>query len=180
MALERAGTRFGSQPMVYGDVEIERSAGGGLPYEVVHGGTVAAGVGWYGWLSIFLGGGQRLDLADGTRWRLQAMGWRSYISPVIVDVTGGKVAFATPGHGNYTINGKAWAFVLNPDDPAGRGRSKRWTLRERDTEVASLTRKPRAATCWEPTPLAAVLLGLVVAQMGIPGENEIRLPPMYR
>ena len=151
-----------------------------LPYQVAFGDQPGPRLGWYSWWGIFLGRGQRIEFDDGRRWRLQAMGWRSYICPVVVDVKGGKVAYATPGHDNYTINGNGWAFVLNPAEAARRGRPNSWTLRERETEVAVLTRRPRAATCWEPTPIAAVLLGFVVAQMGIPGENEIRLPPMYR
>ncbi len=175
-----AETRFGTQPLVYGDARVTRADGDGLPYRVVCGDQVAARVGWYSWFSIFLGRGQPVEFAVGTRWRLCSMGLRSYMCPVIVDVAGGKVALATPGDGNYNINGKTWAFVLNPADRDARGRSSTWTLRERETEVALLSRKPRQATCWEPIPLAAVLLGFVVAQMGIPGENELRLPPMWR
>ena len=177
---DRTSTRFGSQPLVYGDITLDRCRDGGLPYRVSTGSEEVARLGWYSWWGIFLGRGQRVEFGSGTRWRLRAMGWRSYICPVIVDVDGGKVAYATPGHNNYTINGNGWAFVLNPDEAGRRGRADRWTLRERETEVAMLTRRPREATCWEPIPLAAVLLGFVVAQMGVPGENEMRLPPMYR
>ncbi len=176
-----AAKRFGAQPIVYGSARVTRAErGAALPYQVDVGDQVVAGMGWYSWLGIYLGRGQRIEFPSGTRWRLRAMGHARYICPVIVDTAGGKVALATPGADNYNINGRTWAFVLNPADAAGRGRSKSWSLRERETEVALVMRKPRAATCWEPTPLAAVLLSIVVAQMGIPGERELQLPPMWR
>lgn len=162
-------------PTLVGAAEVRRIAGRGFPiYRLATGnGTLLAEMARYSWFTIFLGRGQRILLPSGALWRLRAVSWTHAICPVMVDAEARKVAQAAPGAGNYGINGRDYAFVLYPAE--GHGRNN-WILRHHEDDVARMTRRPRAVEAATPVPLAAVLLGFVVMQFGIPGQEQLATP----
>ena len=135
-----------------------------------------AEIGRFGWFRIFFGRGQRVRLADGTRWRLRAVGRTRYICPVLVNQQGERVAEAAPGiKKSYGINGPDYAYTLYPA-VAGWGRARRWVLRDREKDAATLSRNPMSFDARLPVPLPAVLLAFAVANLGIPGEAFLHAP----
>lgn len=138
-----------------------------------------ASLGRYSWLNIFFGRGQRAWLPSGERWRLRSVGRARHICPLLVDGEGYKVAVSAPGSSTYGINGRDWALVMYPGEPKRFGRSNLWLLREHEIELARVTAKPRAIEAFEPIPVSAALLALVLAQFDIPGEKEIWQPPAW-
>ena len=104
---------------------------------------VLAEIGRFGWFRIFFGPGQRIRLPDGTRWRLKSIGRTRYISPLIVNDEGLRVAEAAPGIKKaYGINGPDYAFTLYPAT-AGWGRPRTCTGK---------ARQACASTCCRATP----------------------------
>lgn len=128
-----------------------------------------------GWFKIYLGRGQRIELADGTRWRLRSVAAGSDIWPVVVDALGRKVAVSASVHGTYGINTRDAAYVLYP---AGSRRSDRrsWRLRHFEEEVATLTRNPRVIDAVAPVPLGVVVLSFVLARYGLPSDSAPKVP----
>ena len=49
-------------------------------FELVQDGVVLASMGRAGWFKLFFGRGRRIELADGSRWRLTALGAGGVIS----------------------------------------------------------------------------------------------------
>ena len=49
------------------------------------------------------GGRQRIELADGRKWRLKSRGWQRYVCPTLVDAKGLKLATSAPGIEDYAI-----------------------------------------------------------------------------
>jgi hypothetical protein len=164
---------------VLGKAEMQRAGRGFPAHRLIdeHGGVLAE-LGAFSWFSIYLGRGQRVRLPDGTRWRIRSRSRFSTIAPVIVDSEGRKVAEAAHGYKNYGINGRDYAYALNPDEKR-RFRARRWTLRHHETTVATVGRQPRAVDAAEPIPLAVVLMSFVLIQFGIPGEEELAVPAQY-
>jgi hypothetical protein len=105
----------------------------------------------------------------------------SGLAAVMANEEGRRLAMAAPGAaaGNYGIVGKDYAFTLNPAE-GGFGRARVWDLFDGEETVARFTRRPFGAECRRPIPLPVVLLGLLLARFGIPGENELRMPGMWQ
>ncbi len=160
---------------VVGTAEVHRIARRGFPtYRfALADGTPLAAMGRYSWFNIYLGRGQRILLPSGEQWRMRAVGWANAICPVIVDAEQRKVARSAPGAKNYGINGPDYAYVLYADE--GRRRN-RWILRHHENDVAAMTRRPRTIETDRPVPLAAALLGFVVMQFGVPGQERLAAP----
>lgn len=170
-------SRFGGQPTLYGGAEVRRSQRH-LRYELVQGDRVVAAVGRYSWLNIFFGRGQRAVLPSGERWRIRSYGRARHICPLIVDTEGRKVAVSAPSDASsYGINGKDWALSMFPAVAAPIGRANSWVLREHETELGVVKRKPRSIEVYEPIPLSAALLALVLVHFDMPGEKEVWTPP---
>ncbi|MDH3425582.1 MAG: hypothetical protein OEM22_02820 [Acidimicrobiia bacterium] len=169
--------RFGGQPMLYGRAEVRRSQRH-LRYELVRGNQVVAALARYSWLNIFFGPGQRVVLPSGERWRIRSYGRARHICPLIVDEDGRRVAVSAPSTASsYGINGKDWALSMFPGAATNIGRANSWLLREHETELAVVRRKPRSIDAYEPIPVSAALLALVLAQFDMPGEKELWQPP---
>ncbi len=171
---------IGSPDLVTGRAELVKAPGRGFPRYVLveDGGRPLAELGRFSWFSIYLGRGQRVELPDGRRWRIRARSRLHTIAPVIVDQDLRKVAEAAHGYKNYGINGKDYAYVLNPDEKR-RTRARRWSLRMHETDVAAIRRQPMLVEAWEPIPLAVVLMSFVLMQFGVPGEDEMTVPAQY-
>ena len=126
----------------------------------------------------FFGKGQRVDLPWGVhlaphRHCPTAPG----LAAVVANEHRQRLAMATPGAvaGNYGINGRDYAYTLNPAE--GRlGRARLWDLFAGEEPVARFARRPFGGVCTAPVPLPAVLLCLLLVRFGIPGENELRMP----
>ena len=139
----------------------------------VRGEEVMARLGRDGWLRVFFGPGRRVELADGTPWRVAATGSGACIVPVVT-CERGKLAVAEPsGQRSYGVNGPDYAYNLYPSNPAGPG-MRAWTLREHDTELATFGSRSMYAD--HPVPLAAVLVCFTVIKYGVPGEASMFVP----
>jgi hypothetical protein len=145
-------------------------------FELVADGAVLARLGRSGSWRIFFGRGQVIELPDGTRWRLRAVGKASAICPVIVDADGRKVALASPHHGGYGLNGPDWAYVLYPTKQHRFIRSNRWILRHHEQDIGVVTRTPREIAATSPVPIGAVILSLMLTVHATPGEAELGIP----
>ena len=147
-------------------------------YELVVGDTTVARLGRFGWWRIYFGRGQRIELADGTSWRLRAIDSADAICPVIVNTENKKVALAAPFHGVYGLNGADWSYVLYPAKKRGFTRPNHWILRHHEDDVAVVSNSPTGVEASEPVPLGAVFLSFVLTRYAIPGESGLGVPPM--
>ena len=162
---------------VSGTAELRRVGLFRFPvFELAVDGQVVARLGRSGSWRIFFGRGQVIELADGTRWRLRAIGSSGAICPVIVDADGKKVGLASPHVGGYGINGPDWAYVMYGARRSRLIRPSRWILREHEDDVAVVTRTPRAIVTEAPVPLAAAILCLTLTTHSIPGESDLGVP----
>ncbi len=166
-------------PMVTGQVTVRRSRLLGFPsYELATEQGVRLGLARYSSLNIyFFGPGQKIALPGGTHWRLTAIPRGPSLAAVVANEDHRRLAMATPGAvaGRYGINGRDYAYTLNPGE-AGLGRARAWDLSAGEHLVARFTRRPLGGFCAAPVPLPVVLLGVLLARFGIPGENELRMP----
>jgi hypothetical protein len=144
--------------------------------EITNGTDTVARLRRLGWLRIVFGRGVRIDLADGTRWRLGSLTTGKVVCPVIHDAQGRRIAISGLGHGTYGITGKDYACVLVPAEARRFGRANRWILREHETEMAVVSNRPPTFVATEPVHLGAVILSIVLARYGVFGENALVAP----
>lgn len=145
-------------------------------YELIHEGEVVARLGRFGWLSVFLGRGQRVMLSDGREWRIRSKERAGNISLVIEGTDGGLIAFGSSRPGGYGLNGKSWAYVVAPTGRRMLRRDNRWLLRGFDEVVGTVTANPNSLEATQPVPIAAALLCLDLVRYGIPGESRLNVP----
>jgi hypothetical protein len=145
-------------------------------FELEQGGDVLAHLGRAGWIKIYLGSGQRVELPNGERWRIRSIGIGGTFSPIIVDSLGRKVALGGVSHGSYGINGKDYSCVLAPVDKPMVGRANTWSLRRFEDELATITRYPLSVDASLPVHLGAVLMSFVLVRYGLPEESMPRIP----
>lgn len=148
-------------------------------YELTQGSRVLAQLGRTGWFRTYFGSGQRVELADGTRWTVAAVESGGSLRPVVLDRTSRKVAIAGIAHGTYGINSLHMAGVLVPADASRLRRSNRWILRHLEEDVATVTRDPLSIEAVRPIHLGVVLLSFVLARYGIPEESKPALPSFH-
>ena len=159
---------------VEGPIFLRRIGRSGFPtHELVAAGRTVARLGRDGPLRLFFGRGRRVQLVDGTDWRIKATSAGPYIVPIIKSRTG-LIASSGPlgGHRCYGINGKEFGFVLIP---LGRTRmlgQVGWLLRRHEDEVATIDTAQVMHTN-EPVPIAAALMAFALIDHGIPGEAKL-------
>ncbi|MBP1632196.1 MAG: hypothetical protein H6Q11_484 [Acidobacteria bacterium] len=175
----RARTAGQPAPSISGRVSVHRARFARFPaFELQADGGLKVEMGRYSALNIYFGWGQRLVLPTGPAWRVIAVQKGSMLHPVVLNETRQRLAMASPWVGNYGINGRDYAYTLNPAEAARFGRSGRWDLFRGEDRVASFTRRPFGADCGQPLPLPAVLLALLLTRLSIPGEADMQLPQM--
>ena len=91
----------------------------------------------------FFGPGQKIALPWGGQWRLTAVARGSGLAAVVANEDRQRLAMAAPGAvaGNYGINGRDYAYTLNPAE-GGFGRARLWDLFAGEERVARFTRRP--------------------------------------
>ncbi len=144
-------------------------------FELVQDDAVLASMGRSGWLKVFLGRGQRIELADGSRWRLKSLGSGGAVCPAIFDDRKRRVSVSSLAVGGYGINGKAFGFVLYGLEKKRFGRTNRWILRRHEDEIAEVTRYPQVIDATEPVHVGAALVALTLVRYGVLGESRPRL-----
>ena len=175
----RARTAGQPAPSISGRVSVHRARFARFPaFELQADGGLKVEMGRYSALNIYFGWGQRLVLPTGPAWRVIAVQKGPLLHPVVLNETRQRLAMASPWVGNYGINGRDYAYTLNPAEAARFGRPGRWDLFRGEDRVASFTRRPFGADCGQPLPLPAVLLALLLTRLSIPGEGEKHLPEM--
>jgi hypothetical protein len=161
---------------VVGDAEVRRVGRVRFPvYQLVQGDVVLASMGRTSWIKVFMGRGQRIELADGSKWRLKSLGSAGAVCPAILDADKRKIAVSSVGVGGYGINGKAFGFMFYRGEKKRFSRANRWILRHYEDEVAIVARYPAAIDASEPVHLGAVLVALTLVRYGILGESRPRL-----
>jgi hypothetical protein len=161
---------------VTGTVELRRIGFRRFPVnELTHDGAPIAELGHVGWLRIYLGRGVRVELDDGTRWRIRSTTSGGLVSPVVADERRRKVAMGTGRDGVYAVNVRDFAYSLNPGHRPRRADAV-WTLREHDTDVAAVGRKPLRCEAYEPVHLGAVLVSFVLVRYGVPDDYRATMP----
>ena len=166
-----------SAHMLVGPAELRRISPWGFPTAALSAqGTTLALLGRMGWFRIYFGRGQRIELADGTRWTLTSRTTGGTIGPVILDQSGRKVTQAGFRHGTYGLNGRDYACVLHPADTRGFGRANRWMLSNDDGELAVVTRSPLQVSARRPVHLGAVLMSFALVRFGLPEESAPVMP----
>ncbi len=169
-----------SSHQLVGRANVGRVARWGFPaYELTQDGDVLACIGRTGWLRIYMGRGQRIELADGARWKIRAIGTRGSMVPVIFDSSGRKIAMAGSSHGTYGINGRDFAYALYPGEKPLLGRANKWLLRHFEDELATITRHPLSIEATVPVHLGAVLLSFALVRHGLP-EDSVPSIPSFR
>ncbi len=171
--MARSHSRETAKRELIGRATVRRVNPFGFPVFVMRQeGRPIARLGRFSWVSVYLGFGQRIDLDDGTEWRIRSTENSGVISPVILNADKQKVATGFVGHSGYRINGKDFVYDLVSAEGHTRWRRPNdWILRDVEDVVANITRIPAGVTTTQPVPMAAVLLALALTHIGIPGEN---------
>jgi len=159
---------------VEGPISLRRVSRSGFPtHELIAARGPIARLGRDGTLRVFFGRGRRVQLVDGTEWRIKATTAGPYIVPIIKARTG-IVATSGPlgGRRCYGINGKHFGFVLVPLGPIRLLGQVSWLLRRHEDEVAMIDAAHVIHTN-EPIPIAAALMAFALIDHGIPGEAKL-------
>ena len=155
----------------------QRIARWGFPaHELVQQGEVLALTGRSGLWRIYFGRGQLIELSDGVRWRLSAVGTRGGLNPLIVDRLGRKIVTGAAWTGGYGINGRDYAYRLSADRKFGMVRPDTWFLRKGEEESAVIDRSASIIEASTELPVQVVLLAFALAEYGIPGEEGMGVP----
>ena len=144
-------------------------------HELVQDDQVVASMGRTGWVKVFIGRGQRVELADGSKWRVKAIGSAGTINPAVFDDQGRRIAISAIGVGGYGINGKSYGCLLYRAEKRRFARANRWLLREHEDELAIVTRHPPGVEAALPVHLGAIVLSFTLIRYGILGERAPRL-----
>lgn len=168
-----------SSHQIVGKAHVRRVGRSGFSgSELTHDGAVLAQIGRAGWLRIYMGPGQKIELADQTRWKIRAIGSKGSMVPVIFDSNGRKIAIAGSSHGTYGINGRDFAYALYPGEKLLFGRANKWILRHFEDEVATITRLPLSIDATVPIHLGAALLSFVLVRHGLPEDSVPSIPSL--
>jgi hypothetical protein len=161
---------------ITGSASLQRANRFGFPaFELVGGtGAVHASLGRSGWFRVFFGRGTRIELPDGTRWRLKAAGYGPYLAPLIIGEEGKLVVALPESKRRYGINGRDYAYHFYPED--GRRSSSVWILREHETDLAVF--RKNVVDAHLPVAMPAVLLCFTMMKYGIPGEGRFGIPEL--
>lgn len=166
-------------PPILGTVSVQRASLVLFPaFELQAEGGLLVRMGRYSALNVFFGRGQKLLVPSGATWRITAVERGSRLHPIVVNERRQRMAVAAAWIGNYGINGRDYAYTLNPAEAARFGRPGRWDLFSGEERAARFTRRPFGAVCEQPLPLPALLLGLLLTRLSIPGEGDMHLPGM--
>ncbi len=164
---------------VLGPASLQRTGDFGFPVDFLaaddgsSAGRTLARLGRGGWFRIFFGRGRRIELPDGTIWRVAATETGPYIVPIVTSASG-KLAIAVPhGEKSYVISGRDFAYNFYPTSRRGLRKSS-WTLREHDVEHAFF--ESRSSFASHEVPLAAMLLCFTLIKYGVPGESALGIP----
>jgi len=159
---------------VEGPISLRRISRSGFPtHELIASGCTIARLGRDGSLRIFFGRGRRVQLIDGTEWRIKATTVGPYIVPIIKTRTG-IVATSGPlgGRRCYGINGEHFGFVLIPLGQVRLVGQVAWLMRRHADEVATIN-AAHVMHANEPVPIAAALMAFTLINHGIPGEAKL-------
>jgi len=179
-AIESADRRpVGEMDHVLGSALLRRVGALAFPTSILvgdesaSGETILARLGRDGWFRVFFGRGRRVELPDGTKWRLTAVEAGGFISPLVA-CEGGKLAMGAPlGNRSYGVNGRDYAYNLYPTKSRDLGKPS-WLLREHDIDIATF--RSRSMYANHPVPLAAALLCFTLIKHGVPGEANLLVP----
>lgn len=160
--------------VIEGPIQLRRVGRSGFPtHELIAARVVVARLGRDGTLRTFFGRGRRVELADGTQWRIRATTAGPYIVPII-RASDGMVATSGPQAGRrcYGINGQHFGYVMVPLGRVKMFDEVSWAMRRHEVEVATIDAGGVIHTT-EPIPTAAALMAFTLIAHGIPGEAKL-------
>ncbi|MCP3973984.1 MAG: hypothetical protein GY720_05770 [bacterium] len=164
-----------AERVITGHIEIRRVGRRGFPVaELLSDGVTIASLGRDSSFNIFFGPGRLVVLADGTEWRIKAANSNRHIVPIIKSEVG-TVAFSGPLYGkrSYGITGRDYGYSLMPLGRIGLRSPGIWTLRQHETDIASVDDRQMQIEALQPVPTAAVLLVFTLVNHGVPGEADL-------
>lgn len=164
-----------AERVITGHIEMRRVGRRGFPAaELLSDGVSVARLGRDSSFNIFFGPGRRVVLADGTEWRIKAANSNRHIVP-IVRAESGTVAFSGPLYGkrSYGITGRDYGYSLMPLGRIGLRSPGIWTLRQHESDIASVDDRQLLIEARRPIPVAAVLLVFTLVNHGVPGEGDL-------
>ncbi len=163
--------------LVVGSSKLRRVGFVGFPvWELSNEGEILARLGRISGWSIYFGFGQKVELADGTRWRISSTESDAGISAVVRDANGERLGVANVGPSGYGIHGRDFSYLLFPRVESRITTPNNWVLSSPEAECAEVVRHPLTLTALVPVPTVAVLLAYVLVRVGIPGDKKIELP----
>jgi len=129
-----------------------------------------------GWFRLYFGRGRRVELRDGTPWRIQAVETAGQLLPIVTCPDGKLAVGASMGARSYGIHGRDFAYSLYRSKPGVLGKSS-WILREHETELATFVTGRVLAE--RPIPLAAALLCFTLMKHGVPSDASPSVPKLH-
>lgn len=129
---------------------------------------VLARLGRDGWFRVFLGRGRRVELPDGTKWRIGSGGMGGELVPVVTCPTGRLAVGSSVGQRSYGINGKDYAYNFYPTSRKRYDQSP-WMLTEHGAKLATF--QADSVYAERPVPLATILICFTLIKYGVPGEG---------
>ncbi|NNC92039.1 MAG: hypothetical protein HKN80_06070 [Acidimicrobiia bacterium] len=160
---------------VEGSCGLRRVGRFGFPVEeLVSDKRSLASLGRDGSLRMFFGSGRRIQLADGSEWRIKSTTSGRHIVPMITSAEG-PIAISGPLHAkrSYGINGKDYGLTLIPMGKTGLSGSGQWVLRRHEDQIATVDQGDRTVSAIQPIPLGAVIMAFTLITHGIPGEGDL-------
>lgn len=164
-----------SSATMRGSARLQRVGRKGFPTEeLVEQDRTLARLGRDGSMRIFFGKGRRVQLADGTEWRIKAATSGRHIVPVIQSPTG-TVAISAPlfAKRSYGINGHGYGLALIPLGKTGMRTPGLWVIRRHEEEIAAIDYHERTIHAPEPLAVAAAIMAFTLITHGIPGEADL-------
>lgn len=172
-ALTESHAMLGSKLMV-GEAWLRRVGAFRFPvWDLVNEEETLARLGRISWWSIYFGFGQKVQLGDGSVWKVRSVESNGMVSALVVNSAGLKVALGSTGASGYLIVGKDFSYKLIPLRSHTIMTPNEWILSSGDAICARLQRHPLRITALAPIPVAAAVISIALVRVGIPGDKKM-------
>lgn len=163
-----------SSKLIVGEASVRRVGAVRFPvWDLVIDGKTLARLGRMSWWSIYFGFGQKVQLVDGSQWRIRSVESNGMISALVVNSAGLKVALGSIGSSGYLIVGKDFSYKLLPLRSNAILLPNEWILSSDDAICARVQRHPMRITALAPVPVSAAVIAMALLRVGIPGDKKM-------
>lgn len=177
----RASAEGNSQySLVVGESTLKRLGFRRFPvWELANEGEILARLGRISGWSIYFGFGLRVELADGSVWRVTSSESSEGFTAIVRNSQGEKLGVASVGPTGYGIHGRDFSYLLFASVESRITTPNIWTLSSPEAECAEVRRHPLTFTAYVPVPTVAVVLAHVLVRVGIPGDKKLEMPGVH-